>query len=159
APDLSVRLFRPMLEVCGEIADGAILTWSTLEWARSAAGHVAAGARRTGRDPAGVEVATLLGCAIDLDPEAARRLLKAGAGLYARFFPTYTRLLPGSGFAGPAAAIAEAWRRGDRTGAAALVPDALVDAVALVGPAARCRERIAQYRDAGITLPIVTPRV
>ena len=45
-------VFRPMLEVCGEIADGAILTSSTLDWARSAAAHVAAGARRAGRDPA-----------------------------------------------------------------------------------------------------------
>jgi alkanesulfonate monooxygenase SsuD/methylene tetrahydromethanopterin reductase-like flavin-dependent oxidoreductase (luciferase family) len=41
----------------------------------------------------------------------------------------------------------------------ALVPDALVDAVALAGSAAQCQERIAQYRDAGVTLPIVTPRI
>jgi alkanesulfonate monooxygenase SsuD/methylene tetrahydromethanopterin reductase-like flavin-dependent oxidoreductase (luciferase family) len=35
----------------------------------------------------------------------------------------------------------------------------LVDAVALVGSAAQCRKRIAQYRDAGVTLPIVIPRI
>jgi hypothetical protein len=34
-----------------------------------------------------------------------------------------------------------------------------VDAVALAGSAAQCQERIAQYRDAGVTLPIVTPRI
>ena len=39
-----------------------------------------------------------------------------------------------------------------------LEPD-VVEAVALVGPPARCRERLAQYREAGVGLPIVTPRV
>jgi alkanesulfonate monooxygenase SsuD/methylene tetrahydromethanopterin reductase-like flavin-dependent oxidoreductase (luciferase family) len=33
-----------------------------------------------------------------------------------------------------------------------------VDAVALAGSPAQCQERIAQYRDVGVTLPIVTPR-
>jgi alkanesulfonate monooxygenase SsuD/methylene tetrahydromethanopterin reductase-like flavin-dependent oxidoreductase (luciferase family) len=152
-------LFRPMLEVCGEIAEGAILTWSTLDWSRRAASHVAAGARRAGRDAAGIELATLLGCVVSSDEEEARRQLKPGVALYAGFFPRYNRLLAESGFAEAAAAIREAWRRGDRAGATALVPDGLVDAVALIGPAARCRDRIAQYREAGITLPIVTPRV
>jgi alkanesulfonate monooxygenase SsuD/methylene tetrahydromethanopterin reductase-like flavin-dependent oxidoreductase (luciferase family) len=120
---------------------------------------VAAGARRAGRDAAGIELATLLGCVVSSDEEEARRQLKPGVALYAGFFPRYNRLLAESGFAEAAAAIREAWRRGDRAGATALVPDGLVDAVALIGPAARCRDRIAQYREAGITLPIVTPRV
>ena len=152
-------LFRPMLEICGEIADGAILTWSTLDWARSAAAHVAAGARRAGRDPAAIETATLLGCAVSSDAAEARERLKPGVALYAGFFPRYNRLLAESGFAETAAAIRDAWQRGDRAAAVRLVPDALVDAVALAGPAAHCRARIAQYREAGIGLPIVTPRV
>jgi alkanesulfonate monooxygenase SsuD/methylene tetrahydromethanopterin reductase-like flavin-dependent oxidoreductase (luciferase family) len=152
-------LFRPMLEICGEIAEGAILTWSTLEWARTASAHVAAGARQAGRDPAEIELTTLLGCAVGSDVAEARQRLKPGVALYAGFFPRYNRLLAESGFAEAAAAIRDAWQRGDRARAVQLVPDALVDAVALVGPPARCQERIAQYRDAGITVPIVTPRV
>lgn len=152
-------VFGPMLEICGEIADGAILTWSTLGWARRAADHVAAGARRAGRSPARVELTTLIGCAVGTDVAEARARLKPGAALYAGFFPRYNRLLAESGFAEAAAAIRDAWQRGERDRAVALVPDALVDAVALVGPPERCRERIAQYRAAGIRLPIVTPRV
>lgn len=151
-------VFRPMLEVCGEIAEGAILTSSTLPWARSAAGHVAAGARRAGRDPAEVELATLLGCAVG-PLDVARARLKPGLAAYAGSFPRYNRLLAESGFAEAASAIREAWQRGDRDRAIALVPDALVDEVGLVGSAAQCRERIARYRDAGVALPIVTPRV
>src|SRR5215813_390262 len=88
-----------------------------------------------------------------------RERLKPGVALYAGFFPRYNRLLAESGFAETAAAIRDAWQRGDRAAAVRLVPDALVDAVALAGPAAHCRARIAQYREAGIGLPIVTPRV
>jgi alkanesulfonate monooxygenase SsuD/methylene tetrahydromethanopterin reductase-like flavin-dependent oxidoreductase (luciferase family) len=152
-------VFGPMLEICGEIADGAILTWSTLEWARTAAAHVAAGARRAGRDASAIDVTTLLGCAVGDDAAEARQRLKPGVALYAGFFPRYNRLLAESGFSGAASAIRDAWQRGDRARAVALVPDALVDAVALVGPAELCRQRIAEYREAGITLPIVTPRV
>ncbi len=151
-------VFRPMLEVCGEIAEGAILTSSTLDWARSAAAHVAAGARRAGRDPGDIEMAALLGCAVGPAAEARQRL-KPGVAMYAGSFPRYNRLLAESGFAEAAAAIREAWQRGDRDRAVALVPDALVDAVALAGSPAQCQERIAQYRDAGVTLPIVTPRI
>jgi alkanesulfonate monooxygenase SsuD/methylene tetrahydromethanopterin reductase-like flavin-dependent oxidoreductase (luciferase family) len=44
-------------------------------------------------------------------------------------------------------------RRGDE--ARALVTDELVDEYALVGPEARVRERLDDYRDAGVDLPIV----
>lgn len=152
-------LFRPMLEVCGEIAQGAILTWSTPEFARTAAAHVATGAERAGRKAADVEIASLLGCAVAADLDEARERLKPGVALYAGYFPRYNRLLAESGFAETAAAIRAAWARGDRRGAARAVPDALIDAVALAGPPARCRERLARYREAGVDLPIVTPRV
>ena len=152
-------LFRPMLEVCGELAQGAILTWSTPEFARTAAAHVARGAQRAGRDAAQIEIASLLGCAVDADVDEARQRLKPGVALYAGYFPRYNRLLAESGFADAAAAIKDAWARGDRDRAVRLVPDTLIDAVALAGPPARCRERLAQYRDAGVALPIVTPRV
>jgi len=152
-------LFQPMLEVCGELAEGVILTWSTPAFARGAAAHVATGAGRAGRDASAIEMTTLLGCAVGADVDEARRRLKPGVALYAGFFPRYYRLLAESGFAEAVAAIKTAWDRGDREGAVRLVPDALIDAVALAGPPERCRERLAAYRQAGVGVPIVTPRV
>jgi hypothetical protein len=35
--------------------------------------------------------------------------------------------------------------------------DEMLDAVALVGPAERCRERLEAYRKAGVSLPIIVP--
>jgi probable F420-dependent oxidoreductase len=152
-------LFRPMLEVCGELADGVILTWSTPDFVRGAAAHVATGARRAGRDPTQVEMTSLIGCAVGDDVDEARRRLKPGVALYAGSFPRYHRLLAESGFADAVAAIKAAWDRGDREAAVRLVPDELIDSVALAGPPARCRERLARYRAAGLGLPIITPRV
>lgn len=152
-------VFGPMLEVCGEIADGAILTSSTLDWARRAREHVATGARRVGRDPASIDLTTLIGCVVDGDADRARRALKPGVAVYAATFPRYHRLMAESGFAKEVAAVRDTWLAGDRERAIDLVPDALIDAVALAGTAERCRARIAEYREAGIALPIVTPRI
>ena len=138
-------VFRPMLEICGEIADGAILTWSTLEWARRRRR-----ARRRGRAPrrprpVGDRCRRRCSDARSATTRGGAPRLQPGVALYAGFFPRYNRLLAESGFAGRGV--------GDprRVGSAAIVParsrcvpDALVDAVALVGTAERCRERIAE---------------
>ena len=52
-------LFPKMTELCGEVADGVILTRGTLASAARARAHVAAGARRAGRTPARRDIALL----------------------------------------------------------------------------------------------------
>src|SRR5438067_644789 len=53
-------VFEKMSELCGEIADGVILTRSTLKTAASVRQWLGAGAARTGRDPATITVTSLL---------------------------------------------------------------------------------------------------
>ena len=155
-----VSAVRPrMLEICGEISDGTILTWCSLDHAAAAARHVADGARRAGRDPAGVEVATLLACAVsEEDREAARDELRRYIASYVWRFPRYRRLVAEAGFGAAVQAVAEAWQEGRAEDAVALAPAELVDTFALAGSAADCRIRLERYREAGITLPIVSPR-
>jgi alkanesulfonate monooxygenase SsuD/methylene tetrahydromethanopterin reductase-like flavin-dependent oxidoreductase (luciferase family) len=151
-------LFPAMLEICGEIADGALLTWPTLAAPGRAAQHVAAGARRAGRDPGAVDVASLIPCAIAATrPEALDRL-RPGIALYAGFFSRYNRLLAESGYPDAVRAIKAAWDRGNRDEATRLVPDGLIDAVAIAGTAEECRERVERYRKAGLALPVISPR-
>jgi probable F420-dependent oxidoreductase len=157
-PVYVAALFPPMLEICGEIADGVILTWSTLEAARRVAEPVAAGARRAGRRPEDVEVVSLLPCYVAPSRAEARDRMRPAVALYAGFFPRYNRLLAESGFPEAAHAIKQVWDAGDRAAAARAVPDALVDAVAVVGTPADCRERVEAYRRAGLALPIISPR-
>ncbi|MFQ6029436.1 MAG: LLM class flavin-dependent oxidoreductase, partial [Dehalococcoidia bacterium] len=59
-PIYVAAVFPKMLGICGEIAQGALLTWCTPESARRAADHVARGAEQAGKSPQEVEVATLL---------------------------------------------------------------------------------------------------
>jgi probable F420-dependent oxidoreductase len=152
-------LFPPMLEICGEIAQGVILTWSTLDAAARVAPHVAVGARRAGRRPEEVEIVSLLPCAVAPTRAAARERLRPSVATYAGFFPRYNRLMAASGFAEAAATIKRVWDTGDRAAAVRAVPDALVDAVSVVGEPAEVRARVEAYRAAGLALPIISPRV
>ena len=150
-------LFPKMLEVCGEVADGVILTRSTLATAPAARACLAAGAARAGRDPAAVEVASLLPASVAPDRDAALAAARPGLAFYAGFFPRYNRLLAESGFPGEAAAIARAWAAGDPAGAARAVSDEMIAATGIAGTPDECRERLDAYRDAGLDLPIVGP--
>ena len=150
-------LFPKMTELCGEIADGVILTRSTLASAAAARARVAAGAARAGRDPAAIEIASLFPASVAPDRDEALAAARPGLAFYAGFFPRYNRLLAESGFSAEAAAIAKAWAAGDTAGAARAVTDEMLTATGIAGTPAECRDRIEAYRDSGLDLPIISP--
>ena len=155
-----VAAIRPrMLQICGEISQGTVLTYCTPEHATIAAENVALGARNAGKDPTEVDVATLLPCAVSDDVDLARDSLRAGVAAYAAGFPRYRRLMVEAGFAQEVEAVRQAWNGGDREQALKLVPPDLIDKIAIVGTPEQCRKRVEEYRQAGITLPIISPRV
>ena len=156
-PIYVAAVFPKMLETCGEISDGAILVWCTLDHAESAARHVAAGAQRAGRSPTDVEIATLLPCAVSDDPEEARNLMREPIAAYAGRFPRYRRLMGQAGFAQELEDVSTVWQQGRNEEALRLVPEGLINQIGLVGTAEQCREKLGRYRNAGITLPIITP--
>src|SRR5262245_5644689 len=98
-------LFPPMLQIGGEIADGVLLTWPTAEAGRRAADNVALGARRAGRAPADVDVASLIPCYVAPDERQAFDGMRQAVAFYAGFFPRYNRLLAEAGFADDVAGI------------------------------------------------------
>ena len=157
-PIYVAAVFPKMLEICGEIAQGALLTWCTVEYAQKAAAHVAAGAERAGKNPVDVEVATLLSCAVGDQAEQAIRQMRVVIANYVGGFPRYRRLMVEAGFEEEIHSIRAAWRSGDLDDAARLVPDNLMQQMALVGRADDCRRRLDEYRASGITLPIISPR-
>jgi len=135
-PIYVAAVFPKMLEVCGEISQGAILTWCTLDNAVTAARHVGIGARNAGRAPGDVEVATS----------------------YAGRFPRYRKLMVEAGFPEEIEDVRVAWQAGRTQEALDLVPGGLIDKIGLVGTPDDVRQKLADYRNAGITLPIVSPR-
>ena len=150
-------LFPKMLELTGEIADGVILTRSTLATAAAARERIAAGAARAGRAAAAVEITSLLPASVSTDREAALAAARPGLAFYAGFFPRYNRLIAESGFPDEAAAVARAWAAGDAAGAARAVTDEMIAVTGIAGTPDECRERLDAYRGAGLDLPIISP--
>ncbi|HEV8677932.1 MAG TPA: LLM class flavin-dependent oxidoreductase [Stellaceae bacterium] len=150
-------VFPRMIALCGEIADGILLTRSTLDTAGQVREVIGASAREAGRDPGDIVVASLLPTAVAATREAALAALRPGLAFYAGFFPRYNRMMAGHGFRDEAAAIADAWARNDRQAAERAVTDALIDATSVAGTPEQCRARIEAYRRSGIDLPILSP--
>ncbi|MFQ5934111.1 MAG: LLM class flavin-dependent oxidoreductase [Dehalococcoidia bacterium] len=158
-PIYLAAVFPKMLRICGELAQGTMLTWTTVDGARKAAEMVAEGAREAGRHPEDIDVASLISTSVSMEGLAGPDDLRMSLGYYAGFFPRYNRQLAKSGFPEEAAAIRRAYRDGRRgEELAKLVPDHVLSAVAVIGTPDQCKERLAEYRQAGLTLPITTPR-
>ncbi len=156
-PIYIAAVFPKMTALCGEIADGIILTRSTLETATKARAHIAEGAARSARQPSDIEVTTLLPTAVAETLSQARDLIRPGLALYAGFFPRYNKLVASHGFEREADAIARAWQEGDRQAAVQAVSDDMIDATSIAGPPEYCRERLEAYRRSGVDLPIISP--
>jgi hypothetical protein len=91
------------------------------------------------------------------DRQEAIDRLRPAAAFYAGFFPRYNRLMAENGFPEAARAIRAAWLKGDRLGAATLVPDELIQAMGVAGTPTECRERLEADRHSGLGLPIIFP--
>jgi hypothetical protein len=70
----------------------------------------------------------------------------------------YNEVFARFGYEREAKEIQELALAGKQREAAALVPDSFVDAAALVGPVERMRERLAAFREAGVTTVLVSTR-
>lgn len=159
APPIPIHvgaLMPPMLELAGEIADGVTLNMMPVEAVPRMLEHVRAGARSAGRDPSKIEVVARFQVAVVDDKAQARAVLRAAFGPY---FATsvYNRFVSWCGFENEACEILAGWQAKDRGRVAAGVTDDMLDRIGIFGSVAECRERIAAFRAAGVTTPMVSP--
>jgi F420-dependent oxidoreductase-like protein len=138
-----------------EIADG----WLPIFWSPEKAREVFP----LERVRQGFEIAPSVPALVTDDVESGRSALKqyysfyiGGMGAKSKNF--YNDLFRRYGYEAEADAVQEAFLAGDQVGAAANVPDAFVDEVALVGPVERIRERLAAWRESGVTTLLVSAR-
>jgi F420-dependent oxidoreductase-like protein len=133
-----------------EIADGWLpIFWSPAK-ARAAFGDVIANARD------GFDIAATAPVILIDDVQAGRDFLKPYYALYiggmgARGKNFYNDLACRYGFEDAAREIQDLYLDGHKRDAAAAVPDAFVDEVALVGPKERLAERLDAWRESGAT--------
>jgi len=145
-----------MLALAGRVADGVILNLMTPAQAAEAAGIVRAAAQAAGRDPAAVEVVCVVHSCLSDDPAAAAAAARQVVPRYA-LHPAVPRLF-GEADGGPSLqGVRERTLAGDREGAAGLVPQQVADGFVAHGSAAACAARLADYRAAGVDLPVLFP--
>jgi len=155
-PIYLAALREKMLALAGEIGDGVIVNLFPVSALPQMRAAIAAGAARAGRDASALEVVCRFQVAVTDDVESARGLLRfAFASYFAQ--PVYNAFLRWCGFEAEAQAVAQAFARGDRAASAAALSDDMLDRIAILGPAERCRERIAEFVAAGVTTPVIAP--
>jgi alkanesulfonate monooxygenase SsuD/methylene tetrahydromethanopterin reductase-like flavin-dependent oxidoreductase (luciferase family) len=145
-----------MIELAGELADGAIFNLFPLARYPRALAALRRGAERGGRDPGALTVCHFTTSYVSDDRAAALHEAKRMLARYANL-PFYGNMLAASGFRAEVEAVRAAWRARDVPAAEAAVSDAMADATTLAGDGAHCRARLAEYQAAGAGLTIVFP--
>jgi F420-dependent oxidoreductase-like protein len=112
--------------------------------------------RSDGRAPADFDIAPTVSVVVGDDVDACRMHVKPNLALYvggmgARGKNFYNDLACRYGYEDAAKTIQDYYLAGKRNEAIAAVPDELVDEIALCGPRERIRDRLAEWREAGVT--------
>jgi F420-dependent oxidoreductase-like protein len=145
---------KAVVQAC-EIADG----WLPIFWSPEKARDVFSSAiLAAGPD---FDIAPTAPAILVDDVDAAREFLKPYYALYiggmgARGTNFYNDLFVRYGYEAEAKEIQELYLDGKKRDAAAAVPDAFVDEVALVGPKERLAERVDAWRESGATSLLVS---
>jgi F420-dependent oxidoreductase-like protein len=151
------------VEQTAEIADGWLPMFFHPERAAEVWGDaLAAGTAKRESELAPLDVFASPALAITDQPEAVLPLVKPQLALYvggmgARGKNFYNDLIGSYGFEAEAALIQDLYLAGRKDEAIAAVPDELVRALSLIGPASYVAERVEAFRAAGVTTLAVTP--
>jgi len=149
------------LRLAGTIADGVLLNaYVPPAYVRYAVAEIHQAAQEAGRDPQSIDIACMLVLRLTDDPESLRPGLKQRIVRLLEEPYVGEILLEKGGFdPGILAPLRASVARNGGKEAVSLISDDMVESFYLIGPAARCKERIAEYRQAGVDLPLLLPRL
>lgn len=144
-PPILVAALRPgMLRLAGREGEGAILNWLS-------AGDVTTVVPEVGP---GKEIVARIFVCPNPDAEAVRAAGRYAISAYLNV-PVYAAFHEWLGRGDDLRPMWEAWKAGDRKGAVAAVPDAVVDDLIVHGTPQQCREHLGRYVDNGVTTPVL----
>lgn len=145
-PPIVLAALRPqMLRLAGREADGAILNWLASTDVPTCTAAIA--------NPDAEVVARIFVCPTE-DTDFARNMGKLLISTYLTV-PAYAAFHDWLGRGELLKPMHEAWAAGDRAGAAAAIPDEVVDALVVHGSPDACREHVQAYVDAGVQTPAI----
>jgi probable F420-dependent oxidoreductase len=144
------------LRMAGELADGLCINQVAPHHVPVMLDEVRSGAAAIGRDLGEFPVMARLFCLITDDAKAARAMV---AQVFASYVATsvYNRFYRWMGYEEEAEAIARASEAKDRQGMAASFTDQMARDLFVIGDAGSVVDRLRQYVDAGVTIPVVAP--
>ncbi len=148
------------VEQTAEIADGWLPVWYSPYRTQVYRDALQAGFRKAGKKGShDFDIAPTVAVILGDDAAACLNFVKPMLALYiggmgARGKNFYNDLACRYGFEEAAKKIQDLYLDGKKDEAAAAVPDTLADEVALVGPRERIRDRLAAWRESGITTMI-----
>ena len=142
------------LEGSAEVADGVFPIWMNPERYDVFEGSINKGLEKGGRTLMDYDIAPFVTCIMGDDVDACRAPIKSNMALYIggmgardkNFYNDYAKAL---GFEDAAVKIQDLFLSGKKDEAMAAVPDELVDAVHLIGPAERIKDRLQAWKEAG----------
>jgi len=147
--------------LAAEIADGWLPVYFSPDRMSIFTPHLEAGFKAAGggKSRARFDVAPTVPVVLGADVDACRAIVKPRLALYvggmgARGRNFYNELVCRYGYDAAAKEIQDLYLSGKKAEAAAAVPDALVDEIALCGPKERIKERLARWTGSGVTTMI-----
>jgi F420-dependent oxidoreductase-like protein len=153
-PIYTASLQPKAVAMSAELTDGFFPIWLNPERADLFEAPIREGLSRADKQRKDFDMAPFVGVVMGDDLEQCRNFLKPGFALYiggmgARGKNFYTEYAGRCGYADAAKRIQDLYLDGKKTEAAAAVPDAFVDDVALVGSASRIKDRLQAWIAAG----------
>jgi 5,10-methylenetetrahydromethanopterin reductase len=149
-----------MMELTGEIADGAVLNYLVSPaYNRGALEHLERGATRAGRSLDDIDRPQLVVCSVDADRKHA---LDNARLLVTQYLGQQPHIMKASGV--PETLLEEIGKvltwpatHDQVVAASKLVPDDIVQMITASGTPEECREKVAEYVANGCTCPILYP--
>jgi probable F420-dependent oxidoreductase len=144
-PVLVAALREGMLRLAGREADGAIINWLGPDDVKQVVPFVHAGGD-------GKEVVARIFVLATDDADTARGVARSMIAAYLNV-PVYAAFHEWLGRGEQLKPMWDSWRAGDRKGALAQIPDAVVDELVVWGPPEKIRETVQRYIANGVTCP------
>ncbi|MFY0612937.1 MAG: LLM class flavin-dependent oxidoreductase [Hyphomicrobiaceae bacterium] len=151
-PVILATLRQKMITLAGEIGDGLVFANAT----RSHVATSLAALPEAKRSDPGFEIANMIPTCISDDIEAAKAVNRKTLTGYA-LLPNYRNYWKEAGFVEEMTAIETAVAEKRLDEVPKYLTDAWLSECTLFGPAARVRDELAAWRDAGVKTPILVP--
>ena len=140
------------LRMAGEVADGNLPIFFSPDAPDVVTGPTLEGRKKAGKTMHGFDTAPFVRAKMGPDVAACRDAIRPELALYiggmgARSKNFYNDMVSKMGFEGEAKKIQDFYLDGKKNEAAAAVPDALIDAISLCGPAERIKDRLEAWKE------------